>query len=61
MELFHNDYNQICHPAVMKKLMDSAQEQQPGYSEDAHCAAAADKIRKVCNNENRIAELNVNF
>ena len=52
MELFHNDYNQICHPTVMKKLMDSAQEQQPGYSEDIHCAVAADIIRKVCNNEN---------
>lgn len=52
MELFHNDYNQLCHPAVMQKLTDTALHQQPGYSEDAHCAAAADKIRKVCKNEN---------
>ena len=52
MELFHNDYNQLCHPAVMEKLMCAAPEQQPGYGEDLHCAAAAEKIRKVCKNEN---------
>jgi len=51
MELFHNDYNQICHRAVMEKMMQAAAQQQPGYGEDMHCAAAADMIRKACNNE----------
>lgn len=52
MELFHNDYNQLCHPAVMEKMMHTMPEQQPGYGEDPYCEAAAQKIRKVCKNEN---------
>lgn len=52
MELFHNDYNQLCHPAVMAKMQNCASEQQPGYSEDTHCKIAAEKIRKICGNEN---------
>lgn len=48
MLLFHNDYNETCHPAVMKKLANAATTQQPGYGMDPYCARAAALIREKC-------------
>ena len=51
MVLFHNDYSEGCHEAVMQKLQQTNLEQTPGYGEDAYCAAAAEMIRKKCGRE----------
>lgn len=51
MVLFHNDYSEGCHEAVMQKLMQTNLEQTPGYGEDDYCAVAADMIRKKCGRE----------
>lgn len=51
MILFHNDYNEICHPQVLKKLSDSASLQMTGYGIDPACEKAAALIRKKCEND----------
>ena len=48
MILFHNDYNEICHPVVLQKIMASAGEQMAGYSMDTCCARATALIREKC-------------
>ncbi len=48
MRYFHNDYNQMCHPVVLEKLQQSRERSMPGYSTDACCAAAAERIRALC-------------
>lgn len=48
MRLFHNDYNEICHPAVLKKMQEISNLQMDGYGEDACCRSAADRIRRLC-------------
>ena len=50
MLLFHNDYNEVCHPAVLERMLSLKQEQMPGYGEDPCCDSAAAKIRKLCEN-----------
>lgn len=50
--LFQCDYNEGCHPKVLERLVATNMEQTVGYGEDAYCAAAAEKIRKVCGDEN---------
>lgn len=57
MLLFHNDYNEICHPRVLEKMLSVKQEQMPGYGEDSCCLRATNKIRQVCNND----KLDVHF
>ncbi len=57
MLLFHNDYNEMCHPKVMEKMLFHQNEQMDGYGVDSHCKAAADKIRKLCDD----ADLDVHF
>ena len=52
MRLFHNDYNEICHPEILKRLQERSSEQMPGYGEDAACNRAADLIRSACGNAN---------
>ncbi len=47
--LFYSDYLEGAHPSIIKALADTNFEQTPGYGEDAHCAHAADLIRKACN------------
>jgi len=49
MLYFNNDYNEICHPAVLKKISDYVPQQMPGYGMDASCAKAAELIRNKCN------------
>ena len=48
MRYFHNDYNEICHPAVLKKITEYSQVSMPSYSTDPCCAEAAELIRKKC-------------
>ena len=48
MRLFHNDYNEICHPAILERMRQTAACQMDGYSEDPYCASAASRIRKLC-------------
>ncbi len=57
MFLFHNDYNENCHPEILKALQLSVGEQMPGYGMDDYCKQAADLIREECAN----AELAVHF
>lgn len=48
MILFHNDYSEGCHDAVLLRLQETNLEQTPGYGEDGYCASATEKIRKAC-------------
>ena len=51
MRFFHNDYNEMCHPVVLKAMNDIADTQNIGYGVDDHCKEAADMIRKLCKND----------
>lgn len=48
MIYFNNDYNEICHPAVMRKITECAGVQNPGYGTDDCCVRAAALIREKC-------------
>jgi len=48
MIYFNNDYNEISHPAVMKKIKECAGVQNPGYGTDDCCVRAAALIREKC-------------
>lgn len=48
MLYFNNDYNEACHPAVLKKLTETLSLQMPGYGTDEPCRRAAEMIRKKC-------------
>ena len=48
MLYFNNDYNEICHPAILKKMTEMASVQMPGYGADQCCSKAADLIRRKC-------------
>ena len=52
MYLFHNDYNEICQPAVLDKIQKNVGRQMPGYGEDDICKNAVDLIRKLCDDKN---------
>ena len=45
---FDCDYLEGAHPAILQKMLDTNMDQTVGYGEDPYCAAAAEKIRKVC-------------
>ncbi len=51
MILFQCDYNEGAHPKILERLIATNMEQTAGYGEDPYCAAAADKIRKACGND----------
>lgn len=51
MYLFHNDYNECCHPYVMKKMLKMQSVQMQSYGLDTCCEAAAARIKKLCNND----------
>lgn len=57
MRYFHNDYNRMCHPAVLEKMTAAFHEAMPGYGMDEHCAAAAQKVKELCGNK----DLQVHF
>ncbi len=52
MHYFNNDYNETCHPAILKALTENAGVQMPGYSADSLCTEAAELIRKKCDAPN---------
>ena len=47
---FVNDYSELAHPLILKRITECCYEQNPGYGEDTHCQAAADKIRTFLGN-----------
>ena len=51
MLLFHNDYNECCHSAVWSHMQSYLEQQMNGYGEDTCCASAAERIRKLCNDD----------
>lgn len=57
MRYFHNDYNRMCHPAVLEKLNSASMLAMPGYGMDACCESAAAHVRQMCGKE----ELSVHF
>ncbi len=52
MHYFNNDYNEMCHPAILAYLQKMADQQFAGYGEDELCAGAAKCIRKLCDDQN---------
>ena len=51
MFYFNNDYSEGCHEKVLAALTATNMVQTSGYGEDAYCAAAAEKIKKLCGRE----------
>ncbi len=51
MLLFHNDYNEMCHEAILSKLAEYKNLQMNGYGEDEICGRAAEMIRKLCKDD----------
>ena len=51
MLYFNNDYAEGCHQSILDALVKTNLEQTLGYSEDAYCAQAREKIRKVCGDD----------
>lgn len=49
---FECDYTEGAHARIMKRLMDTNEEQTPGYGMDEHCERARTYIRKACQAEN---------
>lgn len=47
MIYFQCDYEEGCHPAILKRLNETNLEQTVGYSMDPYCASAREKIKKV--------------
>ena len=52
MLYFNNDYAEGCHQSILDALVKTNMEQTLGYGEDSYCAAAREKIRKACGNDN---------
>ena len=51
MILFHNDYNEVCHPEVLQAINRAAALQFPGYGVDDLCKNAAERIKAFCEND----------
>ena len=51
MYLFHNDYNECCHPHVLAKMQEFQQAQMPGYGCDSCCEKASASIRRLCDRD----------
>ena len=51
MLLFHNDYNEVCHPAILERMNAVAAAQMPGYGVDSCCDSAAAQIRRLCDRD----------
>lgn len=51
MIFFQCDYEEGCHPAIMKKLQETNLEQTVGYGMDPYCESARKKIRQACKRE----------
>lgn len=51
MQLFHNDYNEVCHCKVLQKILEHQSIQMDGYGVDDCCQRAASIIRRLCGND----------
>ena len=51
MLLFHNDYNEMCHPQVFAYMQKSLSVPMQGYGVDSSCKRAAKQIKQICNND----------
>jgi len=49
---FECDYNEGAHERIMQRLLETNEEQTPGYGVDEHCEKARAYIRKACHAEN---------
>lgn len=49
---FNNDYNQGCHPAILKALEETNNTAYPGYGTDEICEKAASEIKKYLGSAN---------
>ncbi|MGE7988789.1 threonine aldolase family protein [Lysinibacillus fusiformis] len=49
---FENDYAEGAHKRILGRLMETNEEQTPGYGMDEHCERAKTYIRKACDVEN---------
>ena len=45
---FESDYNNGCHEAILKRLIETNDERATGYGLDDFCNAARDKVRAAC-------------
>ena len=45
---FESDYNNGCHEAILKRLIETNDERATGYGLDDYCASAKEKIRVAC-------------
>ncbi|PLT27918.1 threonine aldolase family protein [Peribacillus deserti] len=45
---FENDYTEGCHNRILNRLMETNEEQTPGYGTDEHCEKAREYIRQAC-------------
>ena len=45
---FESDYNNGCHEAILKRLLETNDDRVTGYGLDDYCNAAKEKIRLVC-------------
>ncbi|MCU7392959.1 MULTISPECIES: threonine aldolase family protein [Bacillus] len=49
---FDNDYAEGAHGRILKQLVESNEEQTPGYGMDEHCAKARVYIKEACDTKN---------
>lgn len=49
---FENDYTEGAHERILKRLIETNEEQTPGYGVDEHCEKARAYIRKECDAAN---------
>ncbi|WP_103109215.1 threonine aldolase family protein [Brevibacillus reuszeri] len=49
---FENDYAEGAHKRILKRLLETNEEQTPGYGMDKYCENAKAYIRKACDMEN---------
>jgi len=54
---FENDYTRGAHPEILQRIVETNEVQTPGYGTDEHCAAAADLIKRACDN----SDIDVHF
>lgn len=51
MRYFHNDYNRMCHSAVLEKINNASEIARPGYGMDPCCDRSRELVRKLCDRE----------
>ncbi|MGG4221191.1 low specificity L-threonine aldolase [Paenibacillus jamilae] len=49
---FECDYTEGAHERILKRLLETNEEQTPGYGVDDHCEKARAYIKKACDSEN---------